>query len=114
MAERGYFEHATPEGVRPADRALRAGYRYRHIGENLFQSTRYESLTYTRRDDPSTYRYAWYTPEALAARTVEAWLESPGHRANLLAAHFTHGGVGVAARGLEVLVTMNYSRPAPP
>lgn len=37
-----------------------------------------------------------YDEQALARRTVEAWLASPGHRTNLLGERFTRQGVGVA------------------
>jgi uncharacterized protein YkwD len=32
---------------------------------------------------------------ATAAQNVQAWMDSPGHRANILNASFTHLGVGV-------------------
>jgi uncharacterized protein YkwD len=77
MVERRYFAHESPEGEGPADRARRAGY-MRHadswrIGEVLLWS----------RGEPLT-----------AARAVELWLDSPGHRHVLLSPHYRHVGAG--------------------
>jgi hypothetical protein len=50
------------------------------------------------------------TPEAtLAQDAVTGWMNSPGHRANLLDGGFTHIGIGVA-RGPngEVYITQNF------
>ncbi|MCX2967500.1 MULTISPECIES: CAP domain-containing protein [Streptomyces] len=70
MAERGYFSHTDPEGRSPFDRAAEAG--VRHMGgENIARGQA--------------------TPEAV----MEAWMNSPGHRANIVNCDFTTLGVGV-------------------
>lgn len=76
MVERRFFAHDTPEGRRPEDRALDAGYPTKHYssGENL----------------------AWGTGlEASPVEIVDGWMNSPGHRANILRNAFTQIGVGV-------------------
>lgn len=77
MAERDYFDHTTPDGEGPGDRAADAGYRW-WSGENIAMG----------------YRSA----EAVVA----AWMDSPGHRANILSCESVATGVGVAdsSRGL--------------
>ena len=79
MVRDGYFEHTTPEGVTMVDRILRAGYVRRDrgwaLGENL----------------------AWGTGSFGTPRgAVDAWMESPGHRANILRKAYRELGVGVA------------------
>ncbi len=76
MVERRFFSHDTPEGLRPEDRALNAGYPSKHYssGENL----------------------AWGTGlEASPVEIVDGWMHSPGHRDNILRGAFTQMGVGV-------------------
>jgi uncharacterized protein YkwD len=78
MVSDGFFEHTTPAGVTMIDRILRARYVDRDeswtLGENL----------------------AWGTGELATPRgAIAAWLESPGHRANLLKRSFRELGVGV-------------------
>jgi hypothetical protein len=76
MVARRFFAHETPEGLGPADRALRAGYPTKHYssGENL----------------------AWGTGlEASPVEIVDGWMHSRGHRENILRNAFTQIGVGV-------------------
>jgi uncharacterized protein YkwD len=48
------------------------------------------------------------SPSLSAARAVELWLASPGHRANMLSARFTTVGVAVAARTGTVVATTDF------
>lgn len=75
MAGRGFYAHTTPEGSEPWDRAAAAGAAHRGIGENIACGQR--------------------TP----AEVVRGWMNSPGHRANILKPDFTHLGVGYATGG---------------
>ena len=40
---------------------------------------------------------AWASGSNASARIVRMWMESPGHRANILDGHFREAGAGVAA-----------------
>ncbi|MGJ5893240.1 CAP domain-containing protein [Streptomyces niveiscabiei] len=75
MAARAFYSHTSPEGTQPWDRAKAAGSAKRSIGENIACGQR------------------------SAAEVVEGWMNSPGHRANILKADFTHLGVGFAGGG---------------
>lgn len=69
----------TADGREPGERAASAGYAYCTIAENLASSL--DSRGFETR--------------ALARQTVEGWINSPGHRDNLLAPHVTEIGVAV-------------------
>jgi uncharacterized protein YkwD len=78
MVRDRYFEHTTPEGVTMVDRILRARYVREDqgwaLGENL----------------------AWGTGSLGTPRgAVESWMDSPGHRANLLKRSFRDVGIGI-------------------
>ncbi|WP_020138630.1 CAP domain-containing protein [Streptomyces sp. 351MFTsu5.1] len=75
MAARAFYSHTSPEGTQPWDRAAAAGSTRRSIGENIACGQR------------------------SAAEVVEGWMNSPGHRANILKPGFTHIGVGFAGGG---------------
>lgn len=110
MLERGFFAHHDPEGRRAGDRAHRAGYRFRQLGENLFRGRLYDTITTTRRGDYIRTSYLWFTPEDLAALVVESWMESPGHRENMLSPAYDFGGVGIVlGPEFEVFTTLNLS-----
>ena len=78
MVRNGYFEHTTPEGTTMVDRILRARYVREDagwaLGENL----------------------AWGTGSLGTPRgAVQSWMDSPGHRANILKRSYRELGVGV-------------------
>lgn len=78
MVAAGFFEHTTPSGASMVDRILRARYVRRNrgwaLGENL----------------------AWGTGTLSTPRgAMQAWIDSPGHRANLLKRGYRDVGVGV-------------------
>lgn len=75
MVARAFYSHTSPDGSQPWDRAAAAGARRRAIGENIACGQR--------------------SP----AEVVEGWMNSPGHRANILKADFTHIGIGFAGGG---------------
>lgn len=79
MAFGSYFDHVGPGGDRPADRMRSAGYLTRtggfEVGENIAWGT------------------LWLgSPRAIVA----AWMDSPGHRANILDARYRDTAVGVS------------------
>jgi uncharacterized protein YkwD len=78
MVVHDYFEHTTPKGVTMLDRILRSRYVREDqgwmLGENLAWGTG-----------------AYGTPRG----AVEAWMESPGHRENILRGGYRDVGIGV-------------------
>lgn len=71
MFDKRYFAHVSPDGIDPFTWAIRQGYRYRMIGENL----------------AAGYR---------GTRVVDGWMNSPGHRANILERRFDEVGIAIA------------------
>ncbi|GAA4076068.1 CAP domain-containing protein [Streptomyces shaanxiensis] len=70
MADRGFFDHTDPDGASPWDRAAKAGITDLG-GENIARG------------------------QSDAAAVMEAWMNSPGHKANILNCDFKTLGVGV-------------------
>lgn len=68
-----YFAHVSPQGIGAGNLADRFGYKYLLIGENLALGN--------------------FETDAVL---VKAWMDSPGHRANILNGSFRELGVGVA------------------
>jgi uncharacterized protein YkwD len=79
MVARGYFSHDSMNGATFVDRIRKAGYlparAFPSLGEDL----------------------AWGSgPLGTPREVVQGWMESPGHRANILNAKFREAGMGVA------------------
>ena len=78
LAKNDAFSH-TADNRDVGARARASGYKWCSIGENL--AMKLDSRGFETR--------------ALAQQTVEGWINSPGHRENLLGSHYTEIGVGV-------------------
>jgi uncharacterized protein YkwD len=115
MAEQDYFAHMNPAGQDPTARGIAAGYTCRKdygsyyyfgIAENLFQNNLYSSATYFSNHETV---YNWNPPEAIAQTTVAGWMNSSGHRKNILIPSFDREGIGVAiASDNKVYITENF------
>ncbi|WP_353947542.1 CAP domain-containing protein [Sporolactobacillus sp. Y61] len=75
MRDRNYFDHQSPTYGSPFDMMKKYGINYRAAGENIAAGQK--------------------TPEEV----VQGWMNSPGHRANILNANFTTIGVGFVEGG---------------
>ncbi|MGI0021692.1 MAG: CAP domain-containing protein [Nitrososphaeraceae archaeon] len=74
------------------------------LAENIFQNWTYDSITYVS----GIPIYNWNTEEEIAKQTVDGWMNSKGHRENILRGF--HGeGIGVAvASDDKVYITQNF------
>ncbi len=75
MQQSRYFDHNSPNYGTPFEMMKSLGITYAAAGENI-------AMGYS-------------TAEAV----VSAWMNSPGHRANILSENYTHIGVGYVASG---------------
>jgi hypothetical protein len=93
MAARDYWSHNTPEGSPPWIFFTNAGYSYQTAGENL--------------------AYGFDT----STNAVVGWMNSPGHKANILNNSYTEVGFGIAnasnyqGTGPETIVVAMYASP---
>ncbi len=87
-----YFEHESPDGKSAPELAPVVGYKYLYIGENLAMGD-------------------FYTD----AEIVKAWMDSPGHKANILNDKYTELGVAVKEGeykgGTTVIAVQIFGRP---
>ena len=81
MGERGYFSHENPEGELVIDFIERDGVAYSAWGENIAYIM------------PSTIDFS--NPDELAEEFVINWMNSQGHRKNILSTAFESIGVGL-------------------
>lgn len=94
MITQKYFSHVDPGGCGSSCRANAVNYVWQAIGENIYMSSGYE-----------------LSAQAEADMVVDGWMNSPGHRANILGTQYTHAGVGIVQKDESVYVTAMYSKP---
>ena len=75
MQAKGYFDHNSPTYGSPFDMMKKFGISYRTAGENIAMGQQ--------------------SPQEV----VTAWMNSEGHRKNILNANYTHIGIGHVAQG---------------
>ncbi|MCI3935386.1 sigma-70 family RNA polymerase sigma factor [Streptomyces sp. AN091965] len=71
MRSRNYFDHTSPDGTDPGQRITAAGYKWSTYGENIARG------------------------QQTAASVMDSWMNSEGHRANILNCSFKELGTGV-------------------
>lgn len=71
MKDQGYFAHTSPDGTTPWDLMKAQGVTYRTAGENI-------AMGFTNSD-----------------AAEKGFMNSPGHRANILNKDFNHVGIGI-------------------
>lgn len=92
MAEQNFFAHVGPQGDTLTDRVKSADIFYLMVGENLFTSTN--------------------IPQPVPA-AVEGWMNSPGHRENILRPEYRETGIGVWKVGNTYYFTQLFMRALP-
>lgn len=75
MDLRNFFSHTNPDDIGPAQRLTNQGVEWTAAGENIARG--------------------YPTPGSV----MSAWMDSSGHRANILSPYYTHLGVGVHIGG---------------
>jgi hypothetical protein len=91
MARKGFFNHLDPEGSFPKDRIRKIHPELiARVGENLAM-------------------VASAPEEELAPLLVKYWMNSPGHRANILEPSWTHLGLGFHQTGCYVFATQLFA-----
>lgn len=105
MVERGYMAHRSPEGDGPRERVFAIFPDFVGVaGENI-------AMRSIRPDESA---------DETALGAVEAWVDSPPHRKNLLDQRHGHVGIGVADNGRATYIVMllasepSYRPPPPP
>ncbi|SFS68062.1 CAP domain-containing protein [Halostagnicola kamekurae] len=108
MADRGYFSHVDPDGNAFTDRYADAGYECSVNGytggENIAQ-TWYDTPVNT--GDGTIVHYE--DERELGYGIAEQWMNSPGHKENLLADHWENQGIGIHVTDTDqVFATQNF------
>ncbi|MDZ5001609.1 CAP domain-containing protein, partial [Clostridium perfringens] len=90
MGDRGYFDHKDPEGRLITEKMKADGVSYRAWGENI------------------AYIQGVNGNSTLATQFMDNWMNSPGHRANILSSNFSSIGVGVYKIGNTYYATQEF------
>ena len=90
LLHRGALSHTDPDGKTVSDRVRSVGKKVLAVGENLARST---------------------GPGDPLGAAIDAWMQSPAHRENILRPDFTDTGVGICRAGTTYYFTQVFLRP---
>jgi uncharacterized protein YkwD len=90
MCQENFFSHYDPAGQSAMNRVQSAGVSLQIVGENLAKS-------YNARNPIQT--------------SVEGWMQSPGHRKNILREEYSETGLGIWKQGKNYYFTQLFLRP---
>jgi uncharacterized protein YkwD len=115
MANRNYLSHDSPEGKDFSFRYQQGGYvcvirvgKMVYAGaENIALSHLYNSMT----TENGIAYYNWNSAQEIIQKTVDGWMNSPGHRENILMPYWQHEGIGIeieSSPGNKIYITQNF------
>ena len=93
MLNLGYFDHKSPKNGYIYDIAKRDGWNYSNIGENIYKMTGGQASNVS------------------GAAITNSWMNSEGHRKNILNSKFEYLGVGVTYRDGKLYATQVFYTP---
>lgn len=109
MAENNFFSHINLRGEDPTDRAVRYGYPIRKsLGGGWYSEGIAENIGKMPTGQVVGIGYVANNADSIARAQVASWMESTGHRENILNSQYDRIGIGVAYDGLYYVATQNF------
>ncbi|MFA6989809.1 MAG: CAP domain-containing protein [Candidatus Gastranaerophilaceae bacterium] len=98
MGHRNFFDHYNPDGEDPTDRAFKLGY-YSGVGENIMLVPIGSEVVGCGYVD---------SEESVASCAFNGWVNSSGHRQNMLNPIYYETGIGAVQKGLTFYITQDF------
>ncbi|MFO7730832.1 MAG: CAP domain-containing protein [Spirochaetia bacterium] len=98
MAERNFYSHIDPQGTTPNQRITRK------MGDRYYLEGTAENIAYSERSDG----FSSLSQQEIARDFMRGWMNSPGHRANILREGMTHIGIGLHQQGNRIYATQKF------
>jgi uncharacterized protein YkwD len=98
MIQRNFFDHINPDGQGPTERyaEMWGGMPRKSLGWGYYTEGIAENIGRTPIGRIEGGSMVFDTPSSVASNQVSSWMESSGHRGNILDTTYSHSGVGVA------------------
>jgi uncharacterized protein YkwD len=100
MATNNYFSHTDLTGGSPSDRAAKIGIANKLLSDNTYLVGVAENI--------GLITGGGLTADGVARMQIANWMNSPGHRANILDPRFSEIGIGVSLTGTSYYSTQNF------
>ena len=109
MQDNDYFSHTNLNGDGPSERAEKYGYdTHKELGGGWYTDGIGENIGMMPTGNVAGHGYVSNNPVSIAYAEVQAWMNSPGHRENILDPEYDKIGVGVSYDGLYYTCTQDF------
>ena len=109
MSQNNFFAHENLKGEDPTARARREGYNtHKILGNGWYSDGIGENIDKMPTGDVQGVGYVSSDPDGIAKVQVDQWMNSPGHRANILNDKYSVIGIGVAYDGTYYFTTQDF------
>ena len=98
MADRNFYSHVDPQGITPDQRINR------ELGDRYYLEGTAENIAYSEHSDG----FSSLSQQEIARNFMRGWMNSPGHRANILRSGMTHIGIGLHRQGNRIYATQKF------
>ena len=103
------FSHTNLDGDGPSERANRYGYdTHKELGGGWYTEGIGENIGKMPTGNVEGRGYVANDPDSIAKAQVDSWMNSQGHRENLLDPEYDRIGIGVAYDGLYYISTQDF------
>ena len=115
MGENNFFNHINLNKEDPTRRAIKVDYdvtrpnsRY-GIGENIYRGSEHAGSNASVEKGVRRVFYNWLGNEEIASRAVIGWMNSDGHRRNILSRSYVREGIGIfKTDDGKIYITQNF------
>ncbi len=94
MLTNNYFAHDDAAGCSSSCRLTNSGFAWSMSGENIYVMNGYSIAV-----------------DKVVGMAIESWMDSAGHRENILNPNFTEEGIGIAFAGFKLYATEDFALP---
>jgi len=111
MADRGYYSHDSPEGKSFSDRYKEGKFNCEiAISETTTETTdgTTTTTTYSVGAENINFLEGIHGEGIIASEAVDGWMDSEGHKENILTKYYKNEGIGVAVSGNKVYITQDF------
>jgi len=109
MVDNNFFSHINLKREDPTDRARKYGYNlHKELGGGWYSEGIGENIGTMSAGNVIGIGHVSNDADSIAKAQVEAWMNSAGHRRNILNAKYDRLGVGVAYDGTHYILTQDF------
>ena len=109
MATNSFFDHTNLKGEDPTDRAIRNHYIVeKKLGGGYYSVGIGENIGSMPTGNVEGMGYVYSDADSIGKAHVDSWMDSQGHRENILNPEYDVIGVGVAYGGVYYVATQNF------